>query len=220
MKEIAEILLKIEAVSLSPKDPFTWASGIKSPIYCDNRLILSYPKERKIVEEVLTKTIETQFPEAEMIMGTATAGIPHAAIAAWLLDLPMGFVRGKAKDHGKQNAIEGKIKQGMKVVVVEDLISTGGSSLDVALTLREAGCEVIGLVSVFTYGMVKAKERFKEAEIPVISLSNYEELLEVAVSSSTITTDEAAKLKLFMANPQSPDWMDDSPKVNEFELEF
>ncbi len=220
MKEIAEILLKIQAVTLSPNNPFTWASGIKSPIYCDNRLILSYPNERRIVEEALAKSIEDQFPEAEMIMGTATAGIPHAAIAAWLLDLPMGFVRGQAKDHGKQNAIEGKIKQGMKVVVVEDLISTGGSSLDVALTLREAGCEVIGLVSVFTYGMAKAKERFKEAGIPVVSLSNYEELLDVAVSSSSITTDEATKLKLFMANPQSPDWMDHSSKVNEFELEL
>lgn len=220
MKAIAEILLKVKAVSLSPNDPFTWASGINSPIYCDNRLILSYPEERKIVEKALTNTIKSQFPEAEMIMGTATAGIPHAAIAAWLLDLPMGFVRGQAKDHGKQNAIEGKIKKGMKVVVVEDLISTGGSSLDVALTLREAGCQVIGLVSIFTYGMTQAKNRFKEADIPVVSLSNYEELLDVAVSSDYITTDEAAKLKIFMANPQSPDWMDHSPKVNEFKLDF
>lgn len=220
MKDIAEILLKIKAVSLSPNDPFTWASGIKSPIYCDNRLILSYPEERKIVEEALAKTIKTQFPEAEMIMGTATAGIPHAAITAWLLDLPMGFVRGKAKDHGKQNAIEGKIKPGLKVVVVEDLISTGGSSLDVVMTLRAAGCEVIGLVSVFTYGMTKAKERFEEAKIPVVSLSNYEELLDVAVSSAYITADEAAKLKLFMTNPESSDWMDNSHKVNEFELKF
>ncbi len=207
MKEIAEILLDIKAVSLSPNDPFTWVSGIKSPIYCDNRLILSYPAERRIVEEAMADAINDHFPEAEMIMGTATAGIPHAAIAAWLLDLPMGFVRGKAKDHGKQNAIEGQIRPGMKVVVVEDLISTGGSSLDVVETLRQAGCEVIGLISVFTYGMAKAAKRFEEANVPVVTLSNYSELLEVAVSGHYISDADVTRLKAFMADPQSPDWM-------------
>lgn len=208
MKQIAEILLNIKAVSLSPSEPFTWASGIKSPIYCDNRLILSYPAERRLVEEALAQTIRESFPETEMIMGTATAGIPHAAIAAWMLDLPMGFVRGKAKDHGKQNAIEGQIRPGQKVVVVEDLISTGGSSLDVVETLRQAGCEVIGLVSVFTYGMTKARVRFEEAAVPVVSLSNYDELLEVAAASRYITKGEIQKLKAFMADPQSPAWME------------
>lgn len=207
MEQIAEILLNIKAVSLSPNEPFTWASGIKSPIYCDNRLILSYPAQRRVVEEALAETIRAEFPEAEMLMGTATAGIPHAAIAAWLLDLPMGFVRGKAKDHGKQNAIEGQIRPGMKVVVIEDLISTGGSSLDVVETLRLAGCEVIGLVSVFTYGMAKAKARFTEAQVNVISLSNYEELLAVAERTNYITAADVNKLKVFMADPQSPDWM-------------
>lgn len=207
MEQIAEILLDIKAVSLSPNDPFTWASGIKSPIYCDNRLILSYPAQRRVVEEALDETIRREFPEAEMLMGTATAGIPHAAIAAWLLDLPMGFVRGKAKDHGKQNAIEGQIRPGMKVVVIEDLISTGGSSLDVVETLRLAGCEVIGLVSVFTYGMAKAKARFAEAQVKVVSLSNYEELLAVAERTNYITAADVNKLKVFMADPQSPDWM-------------
>ena len=207
MEQIAEILLNIKAVSLAPSDPFTWASGIKSPIYCDNRLILSYPAQRRVVEEALAETIQREFPEAEMLMGTATAGIPHAAIAAWLLDLPMGFVRGKAKDHGKQNAIEGQIRPGMKVVVIEDLISTGGSSLDVVETLRLAGCEVIGLVSVFTYGMAKAKARFAETQVRVVSLSNYEELLAVAERTNYITAADVNKLKVFMADPQSPDWM-------------
>lgn len=207
MEKIAEILLDIKAVSLSPNEPFTWASGIQSPIYCDNRLILSYPAERRVVEEAMAQAIRDHFPEAEMLMGTATAGIPHAAIAAWLLDLPMGFVRGKAKDHGKQNAIEGKITPGMKVVVIEDLISTGGSSLDVVETLRQAGCEVIGLLSVFTYGMAKARTRFADADVRVVSLSNYDELLSVAERTSYIDSADVNKLKVFMADPQSPDWM-------------
>lgn len=207
MEQIAKILLKLEAVTLRPEDPFTWASGIKSPIYCDNRLILSYPAEREVVEEALAGAVKKHFPDAEMLMGTATAGIPHAAMAAALLALPMGFVRGKAKDHGKQNAIEGRIHPGMKVVVIEDLISTGGSSLDVVTTLREAGCEVIGLLSIFTYGMAKATERFKEAQVQVISLTNYEELLAVAVDTNYIDQSQVKKLKLFMADPQSPSWM-------------
>lgn len=208
MEQIAEILLKIKAVSLRPDEPFTWASGILSPIYCDNRLILSYPKERRIVEEALAETIRTRFPQAEIIMGTAAAGIPHAAIAGFLLDLPMGFVRGKAKDHGRKNAIEGRVMEGMKAVVVEDLISTGGSALDVVTTLREAGCEVIGLVSVFTYGMAKATERFAAAGVPVVSLARYDELLEVAAATGYVSDHDIAKLKAFMADPQSDAWMD------------
>lgn len=208
MEQIAQILLDIQAVSLRPHEPFTWASGIKSPIYCDNRLILSYPAERRMVEEALADAVKTHFPQAQMLMGTATAGIPHAAIAAYLLDLPMGFVRGRAKDHGKQNAIEGRIAPGMKVVVVEDLISTGGSSLEVVETLREAGCEVIGLISVFTYGMARAKERFEAAAVPVVSLSHYDELLSVAAATGYVSGEDIARLKAFMADPQSAAWME------------
>lgn len=207
MEQIAEILLKLEAVSLRPADPFTWASGIRSPIYCDNRLILSYPAEREVVESALAEAIKKHFPDAQMLMGTATAGIPHAAIAAAELALPMGFVRGKAKDHGKQNAIEGRIRPGLKVVVIEDLISTGGSSLEVVSTLREAGCEVIGLVAIFTYGMAKAVERFRDARVPVVTLTSFEELLKVAVDTHYIQAADVAKLTTFMADPQSPDWM-------------
>lgn len=207
MDNIAKILLDLEAVSLRPEDPFTWASGIQSPIYCDNRLILSYPKERRIVKEALAEVIKTHFPEAEMLMGTATAGIPHAALAADTLDLPMGFVRGKAKDHGKGNAIEGKIREGIRVVVIEDLISTGGSSLDVVDTLKEAGCEVLGVVAIFTYGMAKAKERFQKADLPLVTLTDFEELLKVAVEMSYIPASDETRLKQFMADPQSTDWM-------------
>ena len=207
MENIAEILLKLQAVSLRPDDPFTWASGIKSPIYCDNRLILSYPPEREVVEASLAEAVKKYFPDAEMLMGTAAAGIPHAAIAASLLGMPMGFVRGKAKDHGKQNAIEGKIKPGMKVVVIEDLISTGGSSLDVVTTLREAGCDVIGLIAIFTYGMAKSIQRFNEADVQVVCLTNYEELLKVAVDTNYIDESAVTKLKKFMTDPQSSDWM-------------
>lgn len=207
MEHISKILLKIEAVSLRPEEPFTWASGIKSPIYCDNRLILSYPTERKVVEEALAEAVKTSFPAAEMLMGTATAGIPHAALAADQLDLPMGFVRGRAKDHGKGNAIEGRIHDGIKVVVIEDLISTGGSSLDVVNTLKEAGCEVLGVVAIFTYGMAKARERFADARLPLVTLTDYEELLQVAVEQSYIRAEDEARLKQFMADPQSQDWM-------------
>ncbi len=207
MDNIAKILLDLEAVSLRPEDPFTWASGIQSPIYCDNRLILSYPKERRIVKEALAEVIKTHFPEAEMLMGTATAGIPHAALAADTLDLPMGFVRGKAKDHGKGNAIEGKIREGIRVVVIEDLISTGGSSLDVVDTLKEAGCEVLGVVAIFTYGMAKAKERFQKADLPLVTLTDFEELLKVAVEMSYIPASDETRLKQFMADPQSLNWM-------------
>lgn len=207
MKQIAEALLNIKAVALSPDQPFTWASGIKSPIYTDNRLILSYPKERQLVEDALAETIRREFPEVECLMGTATAGIPHAAICAWEMGLPMGFVRSKAKDHGKENAIEGKYYPGQKVVVVEDLISTGGSSLEVVKTLRSAGCDVIGLVSVFTYSMAKADKAIAEAQVKTISLTNYPELLEVALEKNYIDEQSKGKLTAFMANPSDERWM-------------
>ncbi len=207
MKNIAEILLDIKAVALSPEHPFTWASGIKSPIYTDNRLILSYPKERRIVENALIETIKKEFPEVQGIMGTATAGIPHAAICAWEMELPMGFVRSKAKDHGKENSIEGKYHQGQKIVVVEDLISTGGSSLEVVKTLRNAGCDVIGLISVFTYGMEKARVAVNEAKVKTVSLTDYNELLEVAIEKKYIDEASENKLKVFMSNPSDESWM-------------
>ena len=179
-KEIAKALLEIGAVFLRPDDPFTWASGIKSPIYCDNRLILSAPKQRKIVEEAIAKTVKEIFPEAEALMGTSTAGIAHAAIAAWILDMPMGYVRGSAKDHGRNNRIEGKLEPGTKVVVIEDLISTGGSCIDVVEALREAGADVLGVVSIFTYGMQKGLDRLEAAKVENHSLSNFDTLVEVA----------------------------------------
>lgn len=207
MENIAKILLTIEAVSLRPDKPFTWASGIQSPIYCDNRLILSYPRERKVVEAALAEAVRSKFPEVEMLMGTATAGIPHAALVADELELPMGFVRGKAKDHGKGNAIEGRIQEGIRVVVIEDLISTGGSSMDVVNTLKEAGCEVLGVVAIFTYGMAKARERFAKAQLPLVTLTDYDELLNVAVAQNYLKAEDEARLKQFMADPSSQDWM-------------
>lgn len=207
MKEIAKILLKLKAVSLQPENPFTWASGIKSPIYCDNRLTLSYPEERKVVEKAMAEEIKKNFPDCEMLMGTATAGIPHAAIVADYLNLPMGFVRGKAKDHGKENRIEGKLTPGMKVVVVEDLISTGGSSLEVVNHLRECGADVIGLIAIFTYGMKKADKAIEEAKVKTVTLSNYNELLEAAVEENYIDEKTIDKLKAFMANPSDESWM-------------
>lgn len=208
MKEIAKILLDIEAVALSPDKPFTWASGILSPIYCDNRLILSYPKERFLVETALAQTIRAEFPQAEMLMGTATAGIPHAALAADQLELPMGFVRAKAKDHGKENAIEGRLLPGQRVVVVEDLVSTGGSSLAVVDALRAAGADVLGLVSIFTYGMERAKLAFQEKQLPMLSLTNYDELLEVALEQGAIEERHLKRLRAFMQNPSDPSWQE------------
>lgn len=207
MKEIAKILLKLNAVSLKTDKPFTWASGIKSPIYCDNRLILSYPEERKIVEDALANEIKRNFPKAQSLMGTATAGIPHAAIVADILNLPMGFVRSKAKDHGRENRVEGKIFDRMKVVVVEDLISTGGSSLEVAEHLKECGVDVIGLISIFTYGMDKAKKAIKDSGIKTISLTDYNELIEAAIEEGYIKEEEERKLKKFMENPSDESWM-------------
>ena len=205
---IAQALLKIKAVFLSPNKPFTWASGIKSPIYCDNRLILSSPEAREIVEKEIAETVKEKFPDAEILMGTSTAGIAHAAIAAWILDLPMGYVRGSSKDHGRENKIEGRLEKGQKTVVIEDLISTGGSCIEVVETLREAGADVLGIVSIFTYGMEKGKKRLEEAGVTNYSLCNFDTLCQEAVKEKYITADEEKKLKKFMANPSDPSWMD------------
>lgn len=207
MREIAKILLKLKAVTLSPEDPYTWASGIKSPIYCDNRLTLSYPEERKIVEEGLVNLIKGKFSDVEYIMGTATAGIPHAAIIADNMKLPMGFVRSSNKDHGKQNKIEGAKIDGAKVVVIEDLFSTGSSSIEAAKALEEVGYEVLGIVSIFTYNMKSAEENFKEAGFIHDSLTNFDELIEVAHDMDYIKESEIEKLKLFRDNPKDSSWM-------------
>lgn len=204
---VAAELLKIKAVFLRPNEPFTWASGIKSPIYCDNRLILTAPASRKVVENAIAETVKARFPEAEVLMGTSTAGIAHAAIAADILDMPMGYVRGSAKDHGRGNRIEGRLEQGAKVVVIEDLISTGGSCIDVVEALREAGAEVLGVVSIFTYGMKKGIERLAAANVVNYSLSNFETLVQVAVEEGYIAADDEARLKQFMSNPQDESWM-------------
>lgn len=203
---IAKQLLRIKAVFLRPNEPFTWASGIKSPIYCDNRLILSDPEARKIVEEYIAATVKEKYPEAEALMGTSTAGIPHAAIAAWLLGLPMGYVRGGNKDHGRGNRIEGKLEKGQKVVVVEDLISTAGSCVEVVEALREEGAEVLGVVSIFTYGMEKGKTRLKEAGVVNHSLTDFDTLCRVAVEEGYVSEADEKKLKTFMANPSDPSW--------------
>lgn len=206
-KKVATELLGIKAVFLSPAKPFTWASGIKSPIYCDNRLILTAPKARKVVEEAIAKTVQEKFPEAEVLMGTSTAGIAHAAIAAWILDKPMGYVRGGNKDHGRGNRIEGKLEPGQKVVVIEDLISTAGSCIEVVEALREAGADVLGVVSIFTYGMQKGLDRLAAANVTNYSLSNFNTLCEVAVEEKYITPEEEIRLKKFMANPSDESWM-------------
>lgn len=205
-KEIAKELLRIKAVFLRPDDPFTWASGIKSPIYCDNRLILTDPAARKVVEEAIASTVKEKFPDVEVLMGTSTAGIAHAAIAGWILDLPMGYVRGGNKDHGRGNRIEGKLEKGNKVVVIEDLISTAGSCIEVVDALREAGADVLGIVSIFTYGMEKGKKRLKEAEVVNYSLTNFDTLCEVAVDEGYISSSDEIKLKKFMSNPSDPSW--------------
>ena len=207
MREIAKILLKLKAVTLSPEDPYTWASGIKSPIYCDNRLTLSYPEDRSIVEKGLVDLIKDQYPEVQYIMGTATAGIPHAAIIADKMGLPMGFVRSSNKDHGKQNKIEGARIEGAKVVVIEDLFSTGGSSIEAAKALEEVGYEVLGIVSIFTYNMKNAEENFKAAGFKHHSLTNFDELIEVAHEMDYIKESEIEKLKLFRDNPKDSSWM-------------
>ena len=206
-KQIAKDLLDIQAVFLRPSNPFTWASGIKSPIYCDNRLTLSYPKVRKDIENGLAKLIQNHYPECECLMGTATAGIAHAALAAEILELPMGYVRGGAKSHGRNNRIEGLVKPGMKVVVVEDLISTGGSSHECVDALQEAGCEVIGMVAIFTYGLPKATENFAAKDCSFYTLTNYETLIDVAVENNYIKESELEKLKAWKKNPSDESWM-------------
>lgn len=199
-KTIAKELLKIGAVFLRPEDPFTWASGIKSPIYCDNRLILSYPDSRRVVEQAIADKVRDKFPEAEALMGTSTAGIAHAAIAATILGLPMGYVRGDAKTHGRGNRIEGKLEKGQKVVVIEDLISTGGSCIEVVEALREAGAEVLGVVSIFTYGLRKGLERLAAAGVVNWSLSNLDTLTEVAVQEGYIAPEWTSKILEFRNN--------------------
>ena len=202
MKElIARGLLKIEAVFLRPEDPFTWASGIKSPIYFDNRLTLTAPDVRNDVENALAETIRREYPEAEVLMGTSTAGIAHAAITAHILGMPMGYVRGGAKDHGRQNQIEGKLLPGQKVVVVEDLISTGGSVIEVVNVLREAGAEVLGIVSIFTYGMKKGIERLAAAEVKNISLTDFDTITAVAAKEGYIKEEDRESLLRFRENP-------------------
>ena len=206
-KKIAKDLLKIHAVFLRPDEPFTWASGIKSPIYCDNRLTLSAPGVRDDVENGLKKLIEENYPDVEMLMGTSTAGIAHAAITAHLMGLPMGYVRSGSKDHGRQNQIEGKLEKGTKVVVVEDLISTGGSVLEVVQVLREAGAEVLGIVSIFTYGMKKGIDRLAEAKVKNVSLSNLDVLVEVAAKEGYIQESDVERLLKFRDNPSDESWM-------------
>lgn len=208
-EKVAAELLKIKAVFLRPKEPFTWASGIKSPIYCDNRLILTSPDARRIVEEAIARSVKEHFPEAEVLMGTSTAGIAHAAIAAWILDKPMGYVRGSAKDHGRNNRIEGRLEPGQKVVVIEDLISTGGSCIDVVEALREAGAEVLGVVSIFTYGMKKGLQRLSEAGVSNFSLTDFNTLTEVAVEQDYISAKERDALRKFMDNPSDESWMNE-----------
>ena len=206
-REIAKALLSIRAVFLRPDEPFTWASGIKSPIYCDNRLILTAPKVRELVETTIAQKVRSLYPEVEVLMGTSTAGIAHAAIAAHMLGMPMGYVRGSAKDHGRNNRIEGRLEPGQKVVVIEDLISTGGSCIDVVEALREAGADVLGVVSIFTYGMQKGLDRLKAANVENHSLSNFNTLVEVAVKENYIAAEDADRLRRFMANPSDESWM-------------
>ena len=206
-KLIAKDLLKIKAVFFRPEDPFTWASGIKSPVYCDNRLTLTSPEVRNDVENSLAKLVKEHYPEAEVLMGTSTAGIAHAAITAHILDMPMGYVRSGAKDHGRQNQIEGKLEKGQKVVVVEDLISTGGSVIEVVNVLREAGAEVLGIVSIFTYGMQKGIDRLKEANVKNVSLTNFDTIAEVAAQEGYIKPEDIQRLISFRNNPSDESWI-------------
>ncbi len=204
---IAKDLLSIKAVFFRPENPFTWASGIKSPVYCDNRLTLSDHKVRTDVETSLAETIRREYPDAEVLMGTSTAGIAHAAITAHIMGLPMGYVRSGAKDHGRQNQIEGKLIPGQKVVVVEDLISTGGSVLEVVDVLREAGAEVLGIVSIFTYGMKKGIERLAAAGVKNVSLTNFDCIAEVAAQEGYIKEEDIARLIAFRNNPSDESWI-------------
>jgi len=206
-KLIAKDLLKIKAVFFRPEEPFTWASGIKSPVYCDNRLILTAPEARKDVENGLATIIKENYPEVEVLMGTSTAGIAHAAITAEIMGLPMGYVRGSSKDHGRQNRIEGKLEAGQKVVVVEDLISTGGSVIDVVDALREVGAEVLGIASIFTYGMQKGLDRLAAANVKNVSLTDFDTIAEVAAEEGYIATEDIARLIKFRNNPSDESWI-------------
>ena len=204
---VAKDLLSIGAVFLRPDEPFTWASGIKSPIYCDNRLILTAPEARVHVESAIAETVKREYPEAEVLMGTSTAGIAHAAIAAHLLNMPMGYVRSGKKDHGRGNQIEGKLLPGQKVVVIEDLISTGGSVIEVVEALREAGAEVLGIVSIFTYGMQKGLDRLAAANVRNVSLTDLDTIAAIAVQENYIRAEDEARLLKFRANPSDESWI-------------
>ena len=204
---IAKDLLSIKAVFLRPEEPFTWASGIKSPIYCDNRLTLTAPEVRNDIENGLAQVIHEKYPDVEVLMGTATAGIAHAAITAHLMGLPMGYVRSGAKDHGRQNQIEGRLEKGQKVVVVEDLISTGGSVIEVVNVLRDAGADVLGIVSIFTYGMQKGLDRLAAANIENTSLTNFDAVVEVAAAEGYIQRADVARLIAFRDNPSDESWI-------------
>ena len=206
-KKIARALLSIGAVMVSPNEPFTWASGIKSPIYCDNRLTLTAPEVRTKIEKSLSELIHDKFPDCEVLMGTSTAGIAHAAIVGHIMGLPMGYVRGSAKDHGKKNQIEGKLDKGAKVVVVEDLISTGGSVIEVVDVLREAGAEVLGIVSIFTYGMKKGIERLAEADVVNYSLTNLDVLAQIAAEDGIIAECDVQRILAFRDNPSDESWI-------------
>ena len=206
-KMIAKDLLSIKAVFFRPEEPFTWASGIKSPVYTDNRLTLTAPKVRDHVEKSLAKIIKKNYPDVEVLMGTSTAGIAHAAITAHIMDLPMGYVRSGAKDHGRQNQIEGKLEKGQKVVVVEDLISTGGSCIEVVEVLREAGAEVLGIVSIFTYGMQKGLDRLEKANVKNISLTNFDVIAKVAAEEGYIKEEDVERLIKFRNNPSDESWI-------------
>ena len=205
--QIAKDLLSIKAVFFRPDEPSTWASGIKSPVYCDNRLILTAPEQRKTVEQAIADTVKANYPECEVLMGTSTAGIAHAAIAASILDMPMGYVRSGAKDHGRQNQIEGRLEKGQKVVVVEDLISTGGSVLEVVDVLRKAGAEVLGIVSIFTYGMQKGIDRLNAANVKNVSLTNFDTIAEVAAETGYIKPEDVERLIKFRNNPSDESWI-------------
>ncbi len=206
-KLIAKDLLSIKAVFFRPEEPFTWASGIKSPVYCDNRLTLTAPQVRDDIENGLAKLIKENYPECEVLMGTSTAGIAHAAITGHIMGLPMGYVRSGAKDHGRQNQIEGRLEKGQKVVVVEDLISTGGSVIEVVNVLREAGADVLGIVSIFTYGMKKGLERLADANVKNISLTNFDVIAQVAAEEGYIKAEDIERLIAFRNNPSDESWI-------------
>lgn len=205
--EVAKALLEIKAVFFRPEEPFTWASGIKSPVYCDNRLILTAPEKRTLVENAIAETVKSEYHDCEVLMGTSTAGIAHAAIAAEILGMPMGYVRSGAKDHGRQNQIEGRLEKGQKVVVVEDLISTGGSVLEVVDVLRKAGAEVLGIVSIFTYGMQKGIDRLAAANVKNVSLTNFDFIAKAAAENGYIKQEDIEKLIKFRNNPSDESWI-------------